>query len=132
MDERFEGIERLRRNHMLRLLRKTQRRIRPSPGERLLRIALSILFMGGLLWAHARFGEIGVVVLALLVLLGLSHPLWLLVPRRPRYRSPPPVRQSGRRPPAGPPSASESLAITTKDSQTVPPRSVWAARFKQG
>jgi len=130
MDERFEGIERLRRNHMLRLLRKTQRRIRPSPGGRLLRIALSILFMGGLLWTHARFGEIGVVVLALLVLLGLSHPLWLLVPRQqPRYRSPTPAGVRGSL--AGASSTSKSPPMTTRDSQAASPRSVWAARYKQ-
>jgi len=122
MDERFEGIERLRRNYMLRLLRKTQRRVRPSPGERLLRIALSILFMGGLLLVHARFGEIGVVVLALLVLLGLSHPLWLLAPRWPGHRSPSPVRQTGRYPPAGAPSSSRSPGATTRDSQAASPR----------
>jgi hypothetical protein len=131
MDKRLEGIERLRRNHMLRLLRKTQRRVRPSPGGRLLRISLSVLFMGGLLWVHSRFGEIGVVVLALLVLLGLSHPLWLLLPRWPRGQSAPPIANGKPSSTAGEPSTRHALGLTGRDGRAVPPQSVWAARFKQ-
>jgi hypothetical protein len=131
MDKRLEGIERLRRNHLLRLLRKTQRRVRPGPGERLLRIALSVLFLGGLLWVHTRFGEIGVVILTLLVLLVLSHPLWLLLPRRPRGQPASPIVNGRPSSARGAPSTRHPLGLPARDNPTVSAQSSWAARFKQ-
>jgi len=122
MDKRLEDIERLHRNHLLRLFRKTQRRTQPRHGMRFLRVALSVLFMAGLLWAHSRFGEIGVVVLSLLVLLGFSHPLWLLFPRGPKRRpvSPTVIRKVV----SGQPSSQRARRLTGRDNGSVSTRSV--------
>jgi hypothetical protein len=80
MERLSQSIDELRHRQRLRLLRKARHRAVPGPRARLIRAALAVLFLGAVFWTHRHFGETGVVLLALLVLLGLSHPLWLLLP----------------------------------------------------
>jgi hypothetical protein len=86
--EPLRSLDELRHRQRLRLLRKAQQRTRPTVRMQLLRVALAVLFLGAVLWTHTHIGEAGVVVLALLVLLGLSHPLWLLLPPGTKRSSP--------------------------------------------
>lgn len=86
MEQPRESIEKARANFMMRSLNRVQREVRPSQAGMLVRAGLSVLLLGGFVAVYSRFGAVGVVILALLVLLGLSHPLWLLLSRRRQQR----------------------------------------------
>lgn len=83
MNSRISTKHRLRNDPFQKELDRARNNIMHHDGlliskNTLWRTALAVALMVGYLVAYTHFGVIGLVVLALLVLLAISHPFWLM------------------------------------------------------